>query len=135
MLDVGRSRRELTDAIYATLRANDMTDGVHVRLMVTRGVKRTPYQDPRVTIGPATQTFRFGLPGAVPVAGDWDGDGETDIGVFQPTTATWALRRSASAGPADQGMFRFFRTGQRVTFDVVERDGETVIRNLRIGLA
>jgi branched-chain amino acid aminotransferase len=29
-------------------------DGVHIRLMVTRGVKRTPYQDPRVTIGPAT---------------------------------------------------------------------------------
>ena len=54
MLDVGRSRRELTQAIYSTLRANDMTDGVHVRLMVTRGVKRTPYQDPRVTIGPAT---------------------------------------------------------------------------------
>jgi hypothetical protein len=31
-----------------------MRDGVHMRLMVTRGVKRTPYQDPRVTIGPAT---------------------------------------------------------------------------------
>jgi branched-chain amino acid aminotransferase len=31
-----------------------MTDGVHIRLMVTRGVKKTPYQDPRVTIGPAT---------------------------------------------------------------------------------
>src|SRR3954449_2154724 len=54
MLDVGLDRGELTEAIYATLRANDMTDGVHVRLMVTRGVKRTPYQDPRVTIGPAT---------------------------------------------------------------------------------
>jgi branched-chain amino acid aminotransferase len=54
MLDVGLSRGELTDAIYATLRANEMTDGVHVRLMVTRGVKRTPYQDPRVTVGPAT---------------------------------------------------------------------------------
>ncbi|MDQ3742400.1 MAG: aminotransferase class IV [Actinomycetota bacterium] len=54
VLDVGLTRAELTDAIYATLRANDMTDGVHVRLMVTRGVKRTPYQDPRVTIGPAT---------------------------------------------------------------------------------
>ncbi|HEX3296618.1 MAG TPA: aminotransferase class IV, partial [Nocardioides sp.] len=54
MLDIGRSRRELTEAIYATLRANEMTDGVHVRLMVTRGVKSTPYQDPRVTIGPAT---------------------------------------------------------------------------------
>ena len=54
MLDIGLSREALTRAIYATLRANEMTDGVHVRLMVTRGVKRTPYQDPRVTIGPAT---------------------------------------------------------------------------------
>jgi branched-chain amino acid aminotransferase len=54
MLDIGRSRRELTEAIYATLKANEMTDGVHVRLMVTRGVKRTPYQDPRLTVGPAT---------------------------------------------------------------------------------
>ena len=54
MLDIGLDRGALTEAIHATLRANDMTDGVHVRLMVTRGVKRTPYQDPRVTIGPAT---------------------------------------------------------------------------------
>ncbi len=54
MLDVSHSRRELAEAIYATLRANDMIDGVHVRLMVTRGVKRTPYQDPRLALGPAT---------------------------------------------------------------------------------
>jgi branched-chain amino acid aminotransferase len=54
MLDVGLGRDELTAAIYETLRANEMADGVHVRLMVTRGVKRTPYQDPRVTVGPAT---------------------------------------------------------------------------------
>lgn len=54
MLDVGLTRRELTQAIYSTLAANGMSDGVHVRLMVTRGVKRTPYQDPRVTVGPAT---------------------------------------------------------------------------------
>jgi branched-chain amino acid aminotransferase len=54
MLDIGRSRAELTGAIYDTLRANDMTDGVHVRLMVTRGPKSTPYQDPRMTAGPAT---------------------------------------------------------------------------------
>ena len=54
MLDLGMSRDEITEAIYATLRANEMTDGVHVRLMVTRGVKSTPYQDPRMTIGPAT---------------------------------------------------------------------------------
>jgi branched-chain amino acid aminotransferase len=54
MLDIGLSRAELTEAVYSTLRANEMTDGVHVRLMVTRGLKRTPYQDPRVTVGPAT---------------------------------------------------------------------------------
>jgi branched-chain amino acid aminotransferase len=53
-LDVGLGPRDLGDAIYETLGANEMTDGVHVRLMVTRGVKRTPYQDPRVTVGPAT---------------------------------------------------------------------------------
>ncbi len=54
-LDIGMSRAALTGALYATLAANDMrSDGVHIRLMVTRGVKRTPYQDPRVTIGPAT---------------------------------------------------------------------------------
>ncbi|HEY1140733.1 MAG TPA: aminotransferase class IV [Lysobacter sp.] len=56
LLDIGLDRAQLADAIYATLAANDMhgDDGVHVRLMVTRGVKRTPYQDPRVTVGPAT---------------------------------------------------------------------------------
>ena len=54
-LDIGLDRGQLTCAIYDTLAANGMHgDGVHVRLMVTRGVKRTPYQDPRVTAGPAT---------------------------------------------------------------------------------
>ena len=55
MLDIGLDRAQLTRAILDTLAANDMHgDGVHVRLMVTRGVKRTPYQDPRVVLGPAT---------------------------------------------------------------------------------
>jgi len=55
LLDIGLSREALTQALYDTLAANGTVgDGVHIRLMVTRGVKRTPYQDPRVTIGPAT---------------------------------------------------------------------------------
>jgi branched-chain amino acid aminotransferase len=53
-LDIGMSREQLTRAIYRTLAANSMTDGVHVRLMVTRGPKSTPYQDPRLSVGPAT---------------------------------------------------------------------------------
>src|SRR5947208_13684464 len=57
MLDVGRTRDELTVAIYQTLAANDMTDGMHVPLMVTPGVERTPYQEPLVTIRPTTLVF------------------------------------------------------------------------------
>jgi branched-chain amino acid aminotransferase len=52
--DVGLDREALTEALYATVRANGMHDNVHVRLMVTRGLKSTPYQDPRVTVGAAT---------------------------------------------------------------------------------
>ena len=54
MIDMGLSRKEMVEALFETVEANGMTDGVHVRLMVTRGVKRTPYQDPRLTIGRAT---------------------------------------------------------------------------------
>jgi len=53
-MDVGLDREELTGRLYDTLDANGMTDGVHMRLMVTRGVRSTPYQDPRVVVGGAT---------------------------------------------------------------------------------
>ena len=53
-MDVGITRGELTQRLFDTLRANDMRDGVHIRLMVTRGIKATPYQDPRATISSAT---------------------------------------------------------------------------------
>jgi cold shock CspA family protein len=35
----------------------------------------------------------------------------------------------------DSGMFRFLRTGQRVTFDLVDEEGSARARNLRIGIA
>ena len=53
-MDVGLSREELAGRLYDTLDANKMDDGVHVRLMVTRGVRSTPYQDPRVVVGGPT---------------------------------------------------------------------------------
>jgi branched-chain amino acid aminotransferase len=49
-MDIGMSRAELTEKIWYTLRANDMQDSVHVRFMLTRGVKKTPSQDPRLTL-------------------------------------------------------------------------------------
>lgn len=54
-MEIGLTPEALTQALYHTLKANEMSgDGVHIRLMVTRGIKATPYQDPRVTISPAT---------------------------------------------------------------------------------
>lgn len=41
---------ELVGEIWKTLDANDMHDHVHVRFMITRGIKKTPSQDPRLTI-------------------------------------------------------------------------------------
>jgi branched-chain amino acid aminotransferase len=48
------SAPELGERLYRLLQKNKMRDGVHIRLMVSRGVKATPYQDPRITITPPT---------------------------------------------------------------------------------
>ncbi len=57
-LDIGKSPDELTADVMAVLAANGQdtadTHDVHIRLMITRGVKSTPYQDPRFTITPPT---------------------------------------------------------------------------------
>jgi branched-chain amino acid aminotransferase len=53
-LDIGLDRSALTADIRRTLAANGMHHGVHIRLMVTRGEKSAPNQDPRNALGPAT---------------------------------------------------------------------------------
>ena len=53
-LDIGLPREALVTKIRDTLERNGMNDGVHIRLMVTRGRKKTPNQDPRFAPGPAT---------------------------------------------------------------------------------
>ena len=68
-LNIGKTRAELVEAIYATTRANEMSSGVHIRLMVTRGLKRTPFQGPSVNIGAPT----------IVVAAEWNTD------YFDPT--------------------------------------------------
>jgi branched-chain amino acid aminotransferase len=52
-MDVGVTRADLTRRLYETIDANGM-GSCHIRLMVTRGVRSTPYQDPRVVVSPAT---------------------------------------------------------------------------------
>lgn len=52
-MDIGIDRAEMEKRLYDTIDANNM-DSCHIRLMVTRGIRSTPYQDPRVVISPAT---------------------------------------------------------------------------------
>lgn len=52
-MDIGIAREELEQRLYATIDANHM-ESCHIRLMVTRGIRSTPYQDPRVVVSPAT---------------------------------------------------------------------------------
>lgn len=49
-IDIG-TRAELTDALHRTVEQNGMHDDVHVRLMVTRGDKKTPSQHPSNLVG------------------------------------------------------------------------------------
>ena len=53
-LDIGLSREALIDELRRTLDANGMTDGAHLRLMVTRGEKAAANQDPRNWLGKPT---------------------------------------------------------------------------------
>ena len=53
-MDIGLTREELVNALGDTLERNEMKSNVHIRLIVSRGIKKTPYQSPRVTIGKPT---------------------------------------------------------------------------------
>ncbi len=53
-LDIGMTRAEVAAALRRTVAANDMETGVHIRLMVTRGPKKAPNQDPRNALGKPT---------------------------------------------------------------------------------
>ncbi|NCG20638.1 MAG: aminotransferase class IV [Rhodobacterales bacterium] len=53
-LHIGLDRAELARAVQRTIDVNNMIDGVHIRLMVTRGLKTTPFQGPSVNVGKAT---------------------------------------------------------------------------------
>ena len=53
-MTIGVSKDEMIVALKKTLEKNKMTSDVHIRLIVSRGIKSTPYQHPKVTIGPPT---------------------------------------------------------------------------------
>lgn len=51
-LEIGMKRNDLINEIDKVIKANDMEDEVHIRLIITRGDKITPYQNPNANVGP-----------------------------------------------------------------------------------
>src|SRR6202040_3307202 len=43
-----------------------------------------------------TLSYQWGLPGDVPVPGDYDGDGHTALAVFRPARGMWYIRQSST---------------------------------------
>ena len=53
-IGIGKSKEELIVLIYKTVHANAMDSDVHIRLIVSRGLKQTPYQHPNANVGGAS---------------------------------------------------------------------------------
>ncbi len=53
-INIGMPKEELEAAVMSTIEANSMNSGVHIRLIVSRGLKRTPYQHPSANVGGPT---------------------------------------------------------------------------------
>ncbi|QIG81151.1 aminotransferase class IV [Stakelama tenebrarum] len=70
-IDIGLTRAEMKAALRDLLIANDMQDGAHLRLMVTRGRKATVNQDPRNALGRPTIaiTAEYKAPAQIPGGG------------------------------------------------------------------
>jgi len=107
------------------------------------------------TVSGSVTELRFGKPGDLPLAGDWNGDGRTEIGVFRPSNLTWYLDRDMDGkadvevqvwgmqagdipvtgdwdgdGVATPGYFRPSDASWRVFNDWTGREGDTPVIHL-----
>jgi len=53
-LEIHMTKDEIINAIWETLKKNKMKTDTHIRLIISRGIKSTPYQHPKVTISTPT---------------------------------------------------------------------------------
>jgi hypothetical protein len=81
--------------------------------------------------GPADIVAQLGNPTDIPIAGDWDGNGATTIGINRSSNF-WALRNSNSSG-AGEVAFTFGIAGDKPITGDWNRDGVTTIGVYRPG--
>ena len=53
-LKIHLTRKKLSEVLIKTIKINKMKTDVHLRIIVSRGIKSTPYQSPKVTISKPT---------------------------------------------------------------------------------
>tara|TARA_Y100000768_G_scaffold209062_1_gene157491 strand:+ start:23793 stop:24713 length:921 start_codon:yes stop_codon:yes gene_type:complete len=53
-LEIPFSKKEILNEISKVLIKNNMKDDIHIRLIISRGEKITPYQNPNANVGPIT---------------------------------------------------------------------------------
>jgi len=53
-IDIGMSKSELKSLVQSVLKVNKMYSDIHIRLIVSRGLKKTPYQHPNANEGGAS---------------------------------------------------------------------------------
>ena len=53
-LKIHLTRKKISEALIKTIKINKMRTDVHLRIIISRGIKSTPYQSPKVTISKPT---------------------------------------------------------------------------------
>ena len=53
-LKIHLTRKKISEALIKTIKINKMKTDVHLRIIISRGIKSTPYQSPKVTISKPT---------------------------------------------------------------------------------
>ena len=53
-MEIHLTKKEIKAAVLKTLKKNNMISDTHIRLIVSRGLKSTPYQHPKVTVSDPT---------------------------------------------------------------------------------
>jgi matrixin len=77
--------------------------------------------------GMPSSILAYGEWGDIGIAGDWDGDGDDTIGIYRPSNATFHLRNSNWAGPADEIISRAAMIGDIPVVGDWDGDGDDTV--------